>query len=112
MGVAVNLYWNGIVKNEQNDVAYKGAKVNVVLIKVFHGTTFSGLSDKIYATTDIDRQSLELNIICRYPISCKEYKPIPIKNDEWGGAYVGSDQQSCSVLCRNIFGRKTSTLKG
>ena len=54
MGVAVNFYWNGIVKNEQNDVAYKGAKVNVLPIKVFHGTTNAGLSDKIYATTDID----------------------------------------------------------
>ena len=56
--------------------------MNVLPIKVFHGTTYAGLLDKIYATTDINRQSLELNIICRYPISCKEYKPIPIKNDE------------------------------
>ena len=40
MGVAGNFYWNGIVKNEQNDVAYKGAKVNVLPIKVFHGTTY------------------------------------------------------------------------
>ena len=40
MGVAVNFYWNRIVKNEQNDVAYKGGKVNVLPIKVFHGTTY------------------------------------------------------------------------
>ena len=46
------------------------------------GTTYAGLSDKIYATTAIDRRNFELNIICRHPISSQEYKLIPIKNDE------------------------------
>ena len=34
MGVAVNCYWSGIVKKEQNDVVYEGAQINVLPIKV------------------------------------------------------------------------------
>ena len=63
MGVAMNVYWNGRVKKEQNDVVYEGAKVNVLLIKVFHGTTYAGLLDKIYAATGINRWTFEFNII-------------------------------------------------
>ncbi|RVW83612.1 hypothetical protein CK203_039296 [Vitis vinifera] len=71
-GVAVNCYWNGRVKKESNDVVYEGAKVNVMPIKVFHGTTYAGLLDKIYATTAIDRQNFELNIICNIYFSQTE----------------------------------------
>ena len=73
MGVAVNCYWSGIVKKEQNDVVYEGAQMNVLPIKVFHGTTYAGLLDKIYAATAINRWTFEFNIICRYPISSQEY---------------------------------------
>ncbi|WKA11817.1 hypothetical protein VitviT2T_029279 [Vitis vinifera] len=101
-GVAVNCYWNGRVKKESNDVVYEGAKVNVMPIKVFHGTTYAGLLDKIYATTAIARQNFELNIICRYPISSQEYKPIPIKNDEGGELLLEVPSRS-GVYCVEIY---------
>ena len=101
-GVAVNCYWNGRVKKESNDVVYEGAKVNVMPIKVFHGTTYAGLLDKIYATTAIDRQNFELNIICRYPISSQEYKTIPIKNDEGVELLLEVPSRS-GVYCVEIY---------
>ena len=89
-GVAVNCYWNGRVKKESNDVVYEGAKVNVMPIKVFHGTTYAGLLDKIYATTAIDRQNFELNIIC------------PIKNDEGVELLLEVPSRS-GVYCVEIY---------
>ncbi|KAL6315411.1 hypothetical protein AAG906_000524 [Vitis piasezkii] len=71
-------------------------------IKVFHGTTYDGLLDKIYATTAIDRQNFELNIICRYPISSQEYKPIPIKNDEGVELLLEVPSRS-GVYCVEIY---------
>ncbi|KAJ9676422.1 hypothetical protein PVL29_025105 [Vitis rotundifolia] len=81
-GVAVHCYWNGRVKKEKGDVDYEGENVNIMPVKLNYGTTYAELLDKIYTITGIDRWGFELNIICRYPISSREYKPIPIKNDE------------------------------
>ena len=112
IGVAVNCYWSGIVKKEQNDVVYEGAQMNVLPIKVFHGTTYAGLLDKIYAATTIDRWTFEFNIICRYSISSQEYKPIPIKNDE-GVELMLEVPSRAGVYCVEIYlEEKPTPLKG
>lgn len=80
--VAVHCYWNGRVKKESKDVAYEGDNVSMMPINLNYGTTYAELLDKICTITGIDRFDFEFNIICRYPISSREYKPIPIKNDE------------------------------
>ena len=90
------------MKKEQNNVVYEGAKVNILPIKVFHGTTYAGLLDKIYATRAIDRRNFELNIICRYPISSQEYIPIPIKNDEGVELMLEVPSRS-GVYCIEIY---------
>lgn len=80
--VAVHCYWNGRVKKESKDVDYEGDNVSMMPINLNYGTTYAELLDKICTITGIDRFDFEFNIICRYPISSREYKPIPIKNDE------------------------------
>ena len=72
-------------------------------IKLNYGTTYAGLLDKIYATTGIKRKDFELNIICRYPISSREYKPIPIKNDEAVELMLEVPCRSSRVYCVEIY---------
>ncbi|KAJ9693755.1 hypothetical protein PVL29_009624 [Vitis rotundifolia] len=110
-GVAVHLYWNGTAKTEKYDVVYEGDAMKVMPIKLNYGTTYAGLLDKIYATTGIKRNDFELNIICRYPISSREYKPIPIKNDEAVELMLEVPCRSSRVYCVEIYLEKEATLQ-
>ena len=109
--VAVHLYWNGRVKTKKYDVVYEGGDMKVMPIKLNHGTTYFGLLDKIYATTGIKRTDFELNIICRYPISSREYKPIPIKNDEAVDLMLEVPCRSFRVYCVEIYLEATRCVK-
>ncbi|KAJ9693756.1 hypothetical protein PVL29_009625 [Vitis rotundifolia] len=100
--VAVHLYWNGRVKTKKYDVVYEGDDMNVMPIKLKHGTTYFGLLDKIYATTGIRRHD-GWNVVCRYPISSREYKPIPIKNDEAVDLMLEVPCRSFRVYCVEIY---------
>ena len=52
------------------------------------------------------------NIICRYPISSQEYKPIPIKNDE-GVELLLEVPSRAGVYCVEIYlEEKPAPLKG